>query len=583
MIDIAVEFAAGSAYDPVAKPGTAALAHALLKAGAGNGLQRWSEDELAAAFDDVGAIPGGTLDRDRASVQLRTLSNDVERRRAVAALAAMLQQPVFPAAALERERARLVARLREAESQPGTLADRRFYAALYEAHPYGRVATAETVAAIERDDIVRFYRQHYSADRAVVTILGDLSADAARELAAQLTGALPARGDAGELPRVALPPGAGRIDVAHPAQQAHVLVGVPALARDDPDYFPLLVGNYVLGGGGFVSRLTRDIRDEHGFAYSVYSYFLPLAQPGPFQIGLQTRRDQAEAAIARVRTVVAEFLATGPTAAELADAKASLAGGFPLRIDSNRKLLDRVGDGRVLPAAGTLARRLPGARRRRHRGRRPRGVRATRPARAVRHRGGRCGRKAVTRFASSAASGAAASSAFPMPPGCGPRRIACARRSSIGSARTLPAGAVWTFLPDRAHSASKRSRAVRPKSSWWSRRDSPGVGCARPRTSSARAHGSGWWQVMRYTFSPHPPGYSTSYSSIRPTAPRSGVEVLARLPQTLAPDAVVYVESDSAVVPGAGWRVKRSGRAGAVHHHLIAWGDHDEGSLSGHV
>jgi zinc protease len=339
MIDIAVEFAAGSAYDPVAKPGTAALAHALLKAGAGNGLQRWSEDELAAAFDDVGAIPGGTLDRDRASVQLRTLSNDVERRRAVAALAAMLQQPVFPAAALERERARLVARLREAESQPGTLADRRFYAALYEAHPYGRVATAETVAAIERDDIVRFYRQHYSADRAVVTILGDLSADAARELAAQLTGALPARGDAGELPRVALPPGAGRIDVAHPAQQAHVLVGVPALARDDPDYFPLLVGNYVLGGGGFVSRLTRDIRDEHGFAYSVYSYFLPLAQPGPFQIGLQTRRDQAEAAIARVRTVVAEFLATGPTAAELANAKASLAGGFPLRIDSNRKLL----------------------------------------------------------------------------------------------------------------------------------------------------------------------------------------------------------------------------------------------------
>ena len=157
-------------------------------------MQRWSEDELAAAFADVGAIPGGTLDRDRASVQLRTLSNDVERRRAVAALAAMLQQPVFPAAALERERARLVARLREAESQPGTLADRRFYAALYEAHPYGRVATAETVAAIERDDIVRFYRQHYSADRAVVTILGDLSADAARELAAQLTARAPGAG-----------------------------------------------------------------------------------------------------------------------------------------------------------------------------------------------------------------------------------------------------------------------------------------------------------------------------------------------------------------------------------------------------
>ena len=116
--------------------------------------------------------------------------------------------------------------------------------------------------------------------------------------------------------------------------------GLPALARTDPDYFPLLVGNYVLGGGGFVSRLTRDIRDERGYAYSVYSYFLPLARPGPFQVGLQTRRDQAESALARVRAVVDEFLANGPTEGELADAKASLAGGFPLRIDSNRKLLN---------------------------------------------------------------------------------------------------------------------------------------------------------------------------------------------------------------------------------------------------
>ena len=113
-----------------------------------------------------------------------------------------------------------------------------------------------------------------------------------------------------------------------------------ALARTDPDYFPLLVGNYVLGGGGFVSRLTRDIRDERGYAYSVYSNFLPIARPGPFQIGLQTRRDQADAAIARVRAVVGEFLALGPTDGELADAKASLVGGFPLRIDSNRKLLN---------------------------------------------------------------------------------------------------------------------------------------------------------------------------------------------------------------------------------------------------
>jgi zinc protease len=336
IVDIAVEFAAGAAFDPAAKAGTAALTHALLNAGAG----AWSEDELAAAFADVGALPAGTVDRDRASVQLRTLSSEAERRRALAAFAAVAQQPAFPAAAFERERARLAARLREDEAQPGSLADRRFFAGLYRAHPYGRTATPESVAAVEREDVLRFHRGHYTADRAVVTILGDLSPDAAREIARQLTERLPARGEGAPLPPVVPPAEAQRIVIAHPAQQAHVRAGLPALARNDPDYFPLLVGNYVLGGGGFVSRLTRDIRDERGYAYSVYSYFMPLARSGPFQVGLQTRRDQAEEALARVRAVIDDFLAHGPTERELADAKASLAGGFPLRIDSNRKLLN---------------------------------------------------------------------------------------------------------------------------------------------------------------------------------------------------------------------------------------------------
>jgi zinc protease len=336
MVDIAVDFAAGSAYDPPAKPGTAALTHALLNAG----TAALSEDELAAAYADVGALPVGTLDRDRASVQLRTLSSAPELARAVAALAATVQHPAFPPAALERERARLAARLREDEIQPGPLADRRFYAGLYGRHPYGRLATGETVSAVEREDVLRFYGGHYTADRVVVTILGDLSANAARAIAARLTASLPARGDDAEVPPVVAPAQAERIVVPHSAQQAHVRMGLPALARTDPDYFPLLVGNYVLGGGGFVSRLARDIRDERGYAYSVYSYFLPLARPGPFQVGLQTRRDQAEAALARVRAVVGEFVANGPTEQELADAKTSLVGGFPLRIDSNRKLLN---------------------------------------------------------------------------------------------------------------------------------------------------------------------------------------------------------------------------------------------------
>jgi zinc protease len=121
-----------------------------------------------------------------------------------------------------------------------------------------------------------------------------------------------------------------------------VLLGEAVMTRDDPDYFPLLVGNYILGGGGFASRLMTDVRSKHGLAYSVYSYFYPFARRGPFTVGLQTRRDQADEALRRVQGVIMDFVASGPTAAELKAAKQSLVGGFPLRIDTNRKLLEQL-------------------------------------------------------------------------------------------------------------------------------------------------------------------------------------------------------------------------------------------------
>jgi zinc protease len=138
-------------------------------------------------------------------------------------------------------------------------------------------------------------------------------------------------------------PSAGEsVRVPHPSTQSHLLLGAPALRRDDPDYFPLLVGNYILGGGGFSSRLMTEVRSKRGLVYNVYSYFYPYAQRGPFEVGLQTRRDQAGEALKRVQDVIADFVARGPTQTELTAAKASLVGGFPLRIDTNRKLLEQL-------------------------------------------------------------------------------------------------------------------------------------------------------------------------------------------------------------------------------------------------
>ena len=336
IVDVAVEFAAGSAYDSREQAGLARLTLAMLRAGS----SRYSETEASRRIADAGAQLQENFDLDRAGFALRSLSSEAERKTAAQTLADMLQSPLFPAEAFEREKASAIANAREAETLPDRVAERRLYALMYPAHPYGFSETPETLASIRREDVERHYRNCYGSARAVVTIVGDLDRDAARALAEELTSRL-SKGTDPALAPVAAPVGA-MLRVAHPSTQSHVLLGVAALTRADPDYFPLFVGNYSLGGGGFMSRLLREIREKRGYAYSAYSYFRPYEREGPFLVGLETRRDQAREALELARSVVGEFVIHGPTEAELKAAKKSLVGGFPLRIDTNRKILDQI-------------------------------------------------------------------------------------------------------------------------------------------------------------------------------------------------------------------------------------------------
>lgn len=337
LVDIQVSFAAGTALDPADKAGLASMTQALLDAGAGE----LDEQTIADRKADLGAQVRGGTDNDRASLSLRSLSSSAELDAAVDLVATLLARPSFPADILERERARAIAGLREALTKPGTLAARHFNATLYAGHPYGNNTSPESLAAISRADLADFHRRHYGANRAAVAIVGDVDRATAERIAIRLTEALPQTEPATPPP----PPGPTRAQtfhIPHPSAQAHILVGQPGMAREDADYFPLLVGNYVLGGGGFVSRLTREVREQRGFAYSIYSFLSPQQVAGPFQIGLQTRGSQTEAALAVVRDTLEAFLAEGPSADELQAAKDNLINGFGLRLDSNAKLLDHV-------------------------------------------------------------------------------------------------------------------------------------------------------------------------------------------------------------------------------------------------
>jgi len=337
IVDVQLDFSAGAAYAPPAKAGLAGMVAGLLDAG----TETLDENALADRFADIGAEFGASAETDRALVSVRTLSSDAERTAAIQLLESVLRAPVFPAEVLERERERAIAGLRESETQPGYLAERAFMGALYGTHPYGNAPTEASLKSITRADLIAFHQRYYVASAAHVSIVGDLTHAQAEQIAQQLTNGLPV-GKAPMALMAPMLPDARTVRIANPSAQAHILIGMPGLRRDDPDYYALVAGNYVLGGGGFVSRLMREVREKRGFAYSVYSYFEPQRVAGPFRIGLQTRGRQAGDAVAVVRDTLSQFIESGPTEAELAAAKANIVNGFGLRLDSNAKLLGYV-------------------------------------------------------------------------------------------------------------------------------------------------------------------------------------------------------------------------------------------------
>lgn len=338
IVDVSVNFAAGSARDTADKSGLAGVTRYMMTLGAAG----MSDETIANKMADVGAVLGGDFDADRASFKLRTLSSEREKMQALTVFRQVLQTPDFPEAVLTREKARIIAGLQESATQPESISNKAFMAALYPNHPYSldESGEVETVNKLTRADLQHFYQQHYGAKNAVVAIIGDLTREQAGALADDITAALPKGGLVSTIPAVAMPMQAKEQRIAHPASQSHILLGYPGIKRGDPDLFPLYVGNYILGGGGFVSRLTEEVREKRGLVYSVYSYFMPMAEAGPFQIGLQTKKEQAEAALKLVKETLDNFVSKGVTEAELKAAKANIIGGFPMRIDSNSKILD---------------------------------------------------------------------------------------------------------------------------------------------------------------------------------------------------------------------------------------------------
>jgi zinc protease len=340
MVDMRIIFDAGAARDD-GDDGLALITNGLLAEGAG-GL---NADVIAERFESIGAEFGNSSHRDMATLSLRTLSEPQFFDPAVELFNTILTQPDFPQKAYEREHNRLVLGLQQRKQSPGALASEAFYKAVFRDHPYHSQPSGneESVNKLSIEKLKAFYKEYYVASNAVFAVVGDVDRAGAEALAERVFKGLPEGMPAKPLPKVEPLTKAKEIRIEHPSAQTHILMGQPGMSRGDPDYFPLYVGNHMLGGSGLVARLADEIREKRGLAYSTYSYFTPMRRKGPYTIGVQTRNKSAEETLKVLRETVRRFVEEGPTAKELEASKKNITGGFPLRISSNKKIIDYIG------------------------------------------------------------------------------------------------------------------------------------------------------------------------------------------------------------------------------------------------
>ncbi len=340
MVDVRVIFDAGSARDGQ-QGGVASMTNGLLSTGAGER----GEESIAEEIDRLGAQLGFDSLRDMAVVSLRSLSDEHLLEPALAVMADLIHHPYFPKHALERERKRQLIGIQAQKQDPGTLANQAFFRALYGKHPYAEPSsgTEESVTALKREDLRLFHARYYVGKNAVVAMVGDIGIEQARAVAEQVVGRLPSGERAALLPDAVTAKPGETIHVDYPSVQSHLLMGHPVLRRGDPDYFNLYVGNHILGGSGLISKISEEIREKRGLAYSAYSYFSPMRGEGPYQAGLQTKNESLEEATRVLRETVIEFVENGPGDEALERSKKNITGGFPLRVDSNKKIVDYLG------------------------------------------------------------------------------------------------------------------------------------------------------------------------------------------------------------------------------------------------
>lgn len=326
---------AGSVFEPAELAGLAGFTADLLT----EGTKSRTSNQISEEIDFIGGSLGSSGGIDFSSASLKVLSKD--REKGFELLSDILMNPSFPKEEIERERSQVKASIISKADDPSTVAAEEFNKLLFGDHPYSRPADGylETVEKIKRDDIKDFHKQFYIPDNTIIAVVGDIRQEELKRLLAKYFGSWK-RGEPAKATYAHVKPLHKKIIkvINKDLTQANVQLGHMGMKRDNPDFYAAYVMNYILGGGGFVSRLMTEIRDNRGLVYSVYSYFNPLKDEGPFKVGLQTKNESAREAIEESLKQLRIMVDKGVTEEELRNAKDYLVGSFPLKFTTNSKI-----------------------------------------------------------------------------------------------------------------------------------------------------------------------------------------------------------------------------------------------------
>ncbi len=339
MVDLRLTFDAGAARDGEL-PGLARMTSRSLR----HGTTEMDADALAERFESVGARFSTSSQRDMAVVSLRSLTETDWLDTAMETLTTVLAEPAFPEDDFDRARRQALLGLQRERQEPGSVAARRFHELVYADHPYANwpAGDRESLEALSPEDARGFFERYYTARNGVLAITGGVDRRQAEALAARVSQALRPGEPAEPLPPVPPLEGAVTEHVPFPSEQAHIRIGAPALRRGDDAYYPLTLGNHVLGGGGFTSRLFRELRSERGLAYSVSSGFGSRAAEGPFSVSMQTGTEQTGEAVEALHEQIRRWHAEGVEPAELEASRANVVNGFPLRLASSSGIVSHL-------------------------------------------------------------------------------------------------------------------------------------------------------------------------------------------------------------------------------------------------